>query len=148
MSKITLKEKFKKYYANIWNLLHEESSNENTYNFILFNKHYNIKFEYSISHSSLFINNYEIYIYDRGTDLDLKNNLKFNNIDGYKKHTNLTYEQLLLLFKKIRLLINTQVLKTKNNDSKTIEYLDGEVVELEKKPSIIKKTKTRKVKAS
>ena len=28
MSKITLKEKFKKYYANIWNLLHEESSDE------------------------------------------------------------------------------------------------------------------------
>jgi hypothetical protein len=125
MSKITLKEKFKKYYANIWNLLHEESSNENTYNFILFNKHYNINFEYSISHSSLFINNYEIYIYDRGADLDLKNNLKFNNIDGYKKHTNLTYEQLLLLFKKIKFLINAQVLKTKNNYSKTIEYLDG-----------------------
>ena len=103
---ITFKEKFKKYYANIWNLLHEESSNEKTYNFILFNKHYNINFEYSVSHSSLFINNYEIYIYSRDTDLDLKTNLKSNNIDDFKKHNNLTYEQLLLLFKKIKLFIN------------------------------------------
>ena len=99
-----------------------------TYNFILFNKHYNIKFEYSISHSSLFINNYEIYIYNRNTDLDLKTNLKFNNIDDFKKHTKLTYEQLLLLFKKIKLLINVWVLKAKYDDSKTIEYLNGEVV--------------------
>jgi len=39
-------------------------------------------------------------------------------------------------------------LKAKYDDSKTIEYLNGEVVGMEKKPSIIKKTKTRKIKAS
>lgn len=48
---ITFKEKFTKYYKNIWNLLHSESSDEKEFNFIKFNKQYNIRLEYSLSHS-------------------------------------------------------------------------------------------------
>ena len=104
---ITPKEKFIKYYKNIWDLLHAESSEEKKYDFIKFNKQYSIKFIYSLSHSSLFINNNEIYIYIRDTVLDLVTNLKSNNIDKFKKHDKLTYEQLYLLFKKIKLIINS-----------------------------------------
>ena len=80
-------------------MLHYESSNEKKYKFI--------KFVYSLSHSSLFINNSEIYIYTReDIQKDLETNLKLNNIEKFKKHNNLTYEQLLLLFRKIKQLIN------------------------------------------
>ena len=58
---LTSKKKFTKYYENIFNLLHSESCNEKEYNLVVFNKQYNIKFEYSLSHSSLFINNFEIW---------------------------------------------------------------------------------------
>ena len=104
---ITSKEKFKKYYKNIWSLLYSESSKEKEYNFIKFNKQYNIKFEYGVFHSSLFINNNEIYIYLYGTNLDLQYNLKSNNIDKFKKYDKLTYEKLFLLFRKIKLIINS-----------------------------------------
>ena len=82
---ISSKEQFKKYYKNIWNLLHSYSSDMKEYNFIYNNKKYIINFEYSLSHSSLWINNYEIFIYDRGTDNDLINNMKHNNIQNFNK---------------------------------------------------------------
>jgi len=99
---LTSKKKFTKYYENIFNLLHSESCNEKEYKLVVFNKQYNIKFEYSLSHSSLFINNFEIYIYDRSSKLDFKTNFKANKIIQFKKYENFTYDQLLFLFKKIK----------------------------------------------
>jgi len=99
---ISSKEQFKKYYKNIWDLLHAESSSMKEYNFIYNNKKYIINFAYSLSHSSLWINNYEIFIYFRGTDEDLINDMKYNNIQNFKQKNNLTYKELLLLFKKIK----------------------------------------------
>jgi hypothetical protein len=104
---ITSKEKFKKYYKNIWSLLYSESSKEKEYNFIKFNKQYNIKFKYGVFDSSLFINNNRIYIYLCHSNLDFQYNLKSNGIDEFKKYDKLTYEQLLLLFRKIKLIINS-----------------------------------------
>lgn len=101
------KEKFKKYYKNIlldFLYLYSCSSNKKEYTFIKFNKKYNIKFEYSLSHCSVYINNYEIMMYMRATNIDFTD-LKLNGIIQFKKNNKLTYEQLFLLFKKIKSII-------------------------------------------
>jgi hypothetical protein len=57
-------------------------------------------------HISLYISNNEIYFYLQCNNEDFVNNLLLNNIDNFKKHCKLTYNQLFLLFKKIIKLIN------------------------------------------
>ena len=102
---INYKEKLKKYYKTIlWGFLYSYSSDEKEYTFIKFNKRYNIKFKYSLSHSSVYINNEEIMMYMRASDIDFTN-IKLNGIIEFKKHNKLTYEQLLILFKKIKSVV-------------------------------------------
>jgi hypothetical protein len=105
---ISSKRQFKNYYKDIWKLLYNESARMKEYNIISCNKKYFIKFEYSIYHSSVIINNFEIFIYMHDTikTLDLINNIKHNNIYFFIQENKLTYKHLLLIFKKIEQSIN------------------------------------------
>lgn len=97
------KQKFIKYYKKIHPLLHECShpDNNNKYN-VVFNKiNYKISFDYGLFHSSMYINDCEINLYNHPEGMKFTN----SNIIDIRKKLNMNYNELYNLFRRIKKII-------------------------------------------
>jgi len=97
------KQKFEKFYKKLNPLLYLSSDPDNEYifEFEFDSKKYKIYFSYGPFYSSMFINNYEIYLYLYGENITLEK----SNILEFRKKNKLTYDKLLSLFRKIYKII-------------------------------------------